>query len=96
LTKLLRPSARVPEGGAHGILRGLRDRGRITWKDRLKRSIVLLPSDRAIHRLPPDLQAKLERYCNDHDERPGDVLADALALHFDAIDGHPPTMAEAQ
>lgn len=74
------------KGYVHAILRGLRDRGRIQWIDRHKRSITILPEGRANHTLPPDLQVKLEKYCAEHNERPTDVLADALALHFDSLE----------
>lgn len=73
-------------GGVHRILSGLRDRGRVQWKDKLQRSIVLIPDDRAAHTLPPDLQVKLEQYCTAHNERPDDILSDALTLHFDALE----------
>lgn len=74
------------KGSVHAILRGLRDRGKIQWIDRHERSITILPDDRANHTLPPDLQVKLEKYCAEHNERPTDVLADALALHFDSLE----------
>lgn len=54
------------------------------------RSIVLVPDRRAGHVLAPDLQAKLERHCNKYGERPGDVVADAVALHLDALEAAPP------
>lgn len=76
---------RKSRGSVHQILVGLRDRNRIRWIDGCNRSITII-GNKAQHRLPADLQAKLEAYCNAHDERPGDVLADALTLHFDALE----------
>lgn len=72
-------------GHVHRIVTGLRDRGRINWLPRCSRSITLI-GDNSRHKLPPDLQFKLEAYCNAHNERPSDVLADALSLHFDALE----------
>lgn len=77
---------RKSKGSVHGVLRNLRDRGRIQWIERLPRSITIVAPGRAHHVLPPDLQAKLEHYCVVHDARPADVVADALALHFDALE----------
>ena len=76
----------ISKSGIHYSLRCLRDRNRIRWIPGCNRSIVIVPDDRATHILPPDLQAKLEKYCADHNENAGDVLADALVLHFDQLE----------
>lgn len=74
------------KGSVHAILRGLRDRGRIQWIDRHERSIVIIPSGRATHTLHPDLQARLERFCERHGDSPDDIIQTALALHFDDVE----------
>ncbi|KQZ00885.1 hypothetical protein ASD45_08460 [Pseudolabrys sp. Root1462] len=76
---------RKSRGSVHQILVGLRDRNRIRWTEGCNRSITIV-GNKAQHRLPADLQAKLEAYCKAHNERPSDVLADALTLHFDALE----------
>lgn len=74
-------------GAVHATLVCLRDRGFIQWKEKLPRSIVLLNGKRAFHILPADLQAKLERFCAEHNEQAAAVVADAVALHLDALEG---------
>lgn len=75
------------KSGAHRVVCALRERGRIVWQKGCPRSIQLAPAIVAgvAPLLPPDLQARLDRFCAVHDEQPANVMADALSLHFDAL-----------
>lgn len=72
------------------ILRGLQERGWITFLPGRARSITVL--DKAIPRtggydLPLALDAQLRRYCTSTNEKPEDVVADAVALLLDEAEG---------
>ncbi|MET4206887.1 hypothetical protein [Bradyrhizobium sp. LA2.1] len=72
------------------VLRGLQERGWITFLPGRARSITVL--DKASPRtggyeLPLALDAQLRRYCTDMGEKPDDVVADAVALLLDAAEG---------
>lgn len=72
------------------LLRGLQERGWITFLPRRARSITLLsePTPRTGgYELPLALDAALRRYCTGTGEKPEDVVADAVALLLDEAEG---------
>ncbi|MET4199100.1 hypothetical protein [Bradyrhizobium sp. LA6.12] len=72
------------------LLRGLQERGWITFLPRRARSITLLaePTPRTGgYELPLALDAALRRYCAGTGEKPEDVVADAVALLLDEAEG---------
>jgi SOS-response transcriptional repressor LexA len=73
------------KSSAHRQLWGLRERGRIQWSDRRKRSITIVSDKRAGHALRPDVQAALERWCLEHQEEPAAVVNDAVLIHLDKM-----------
>ena len=72
------------------LLNGLRERGWITFLPNRAHSITVL--EKATPRtggyeLPLALDAQLRRYCADNNEKPEDVVADAVALLLDEAEG---------
>lgn len=74
------------KSGVHALLINLRDRGRITWQPRRTRSILIAAAG---YTLPRGLQIALDCFCIANEERAGDVVADAVMLHLDALASAP-------
>ena len=72
------------KGAVYRHIKALRERGHVDFMPQKSRSLVVLDGDD----LPPQVRAQLARHCAATGERPGDVIADALALHFDALEQH--------
>jgi hypothetical protein len=75
------------KSSVHGVLVGLRQRGRIDWAPNLARSIRLVSASPVCgsYVLPFDVAIALARFCAAHEEEAADVLADAVTLHLDAL-----------
>ena len=68
------------------ILIALEERGHIRRLSNKPRAIELI-DQRSSSNLPPHIDARLRSYCAKHGEHPGDVIADAVDLHLDEIEG---------
>lgn len=78
------------KSGTHAILCRLRERGRITWTHHCANSIRITPPAAAAlpphaYELPDALRVALNRFCMANGENAADVIADAVALHLDAM-----------
>lgn len=73
------------KSGVIRIVKCLRERGYIDWMPGHGRSFVVLALERPAFTLPPKLQAALIRYCAENDEKPEDVVVDAVTLHLDGM-----------
>lgn len=71
---------------ARELLRGLRERGHIDWIDGRERSLRILPPE-GIGGLDAVLSERLATFCASRGERVADVIADAVALHLDSLEG---------
>lgn len=70
------------------LLKGLQERGRIRRLPRRVRAIKII--DHTVPgALPAAVQAQLNDYCEAFDEKPADVIADAVTLHLDALAAEP-------
>jgi SOS-response transcriptional repressor LexA len=72
------------KGRIHYLLTALQDRGRLTFQPTMQRSIALISIDgEGSYALPATVEAALRKYCDGHDEKPSDVVADAVTLFLD-------------
>lgn len=68
------------------ILIALEERGHIRRLANRPRAIELI-DERSSVSLPPHIDAQLRNYCAKHGERPADIIADAVDLFLDQIEG---------
>jgi repressor LexA len=76
-------------GQVAAIVAALVERGHLVQLPHKKRSLALP----AVASLPPGLRARLAAYCAARGESDADVIADAIALHLDIVEGFEPDAA---
>lgn len=69
------------------ILVALAERGYIRRLPNKARAIELIDIESAGASLPPHIEARLRSYCAERGEHPADVIADAVVLHLDEVEG---------
>lgn len=80
--EMVAPLGYKSKNAIHCLVRALEERGHIVRRSAGARTIAL--ADGPTYRLPPDLQAALDRHCREHGDTAACVVVDAVALHLDA------------
>lgn len=73
-------------GRAQELVNALVERGHLDRIPNRARTLTIRSPDDGV-RLPPDLQRTLTAYCAANGEDPASVVADAVALHLDELNG---------
>jgi SOS-response transcriptional repressor LexA len=71
----------------HWLLVQLKARGAIDFMPFRARSIIVVAKREGPLVVPTHIHARLARFCAEHDENIYAVLADAVVLHLDALEG---------
>jgi SOS-response transcriptional repressor LexA len=86
IRELAKAMGLVSKGRIHNLLVGLQERGWITFIPKRARTIAIV-TEAPSYKLPPDVEAALLKHCCATGENPADVLADAVTMLLDDVEG---------
>jgi SOS-response transcriptional repressor LexA len=87
LSEIARATGLKRRHQAHAIVCALKARGYVDWIPNTPRSLRLLPAIPDSPRLPEETGRALAAHCACTGDEPADVIADAVALHLDELEG---------